>query len=918
MGENNEAIAIQETDGYPLAASNPYFNEHLELTKLLNEAVISTEPNYYVKVHQFPAGKAIMGAAPSRQIAFILAALERYMWLRRELLDFSRRRVQLFDELTAKHEIDHRIYDQRREEVLAPYRAMAAHEHVLFNSVEVMSSLVAAFLRRSLPFTSTDLIALIPYTMFERKADGGVQFTSWLLPGLIGALERFAGEQPIPDDLRTAILTMDAEMKAQVYGSGARDQRLDVRMRDLLGESPSGLPQPGEPWSDAALRDYNEAEPRQQAALQALFAHCSDSMASKPSGKWIKTAEKLIADIGHDAFAATLERYVRLFTAHAAPVKDYNTDLMKGLIWCAPAVERPSLRNAIADAVPSCLKTLYHPQQVEVDGAVYDCGTNAPRAPRIANAIIWALSAMSSLDAVSQLSRVRMRVRNGSVLKTVERALTEIATRLAVSPEELEELAVPDFGLQDGVLNQTFGEWNAAIDFNSGKGLWTWSADGKQSPKSVPAAVKNEFAAEFKELKSQVAEIEKLLPVQKQRIDLLMRDEKTWSFAVWQQRYQEHSFVSLVSSFVIWEWSDDNRDWHAFLPLKTGWIGEHGEGATPPIGEDVTIRLWHPIQQSLATVVAWRTSLENKKLRQPFKQAHREVYLLTDAERQTAVYSNRFAAHIVRQHQFNALCGLRGWKNKLRLLVDDSYPPATKEIPRYNLRVEFWIEGIGDVYSVDTTDTGSFLRLATDQVRFYHLDAAPNESHARGGGYAAGFRGGYRAEVPTPLPLAEIPPLIFSELMRDVDLFVGVASVGNDPTWADGGPEGRFVDYWQHFSFGELSATAQTRGDLLSRLLPKLKIAKVCRLEGRFLHVAGKRRQYKIHLGSGNILMEPNDHYLCIVPSRGMATEGEGGRLFLPFEGDSTLSIILSKAFMLAEDDKIKDQSILSQIGTGK
>jgi hypothetical protein len=31
-----------------------------------------------------------------------------------------------------------------------------------------------------------------------------------------------------------------------------------------------------------------------------------------------------------------------------------------------------------------------------------------------------------------------------------------------------------------------------------------------------------------------------------------------------------------------------------------------------------------------------------------------------------------------------------------------------------------------------------------------------------------------------PLALTEVPPLVFSELMRDVDLFVGVTSVGND------------------------------------------------------------------------------------------------------------------------------------------
>ena len=38
------------------------------------------------------------------------------------------------------------------------------------------------------------------------------------------------------------------------------------------------------------------------------------------------------------------------------------------------------------------------------------------------------------------------------------------------------------------------------------------------------------------------------------------------------------------------------------------------------------------------------------------------------------------------------------------------------------------------------------------------------------------------------------------------------------------------------------------------------------------------------------------------------------GEVFLPFEGDRTLSLILSKAFMLASDAAIKDRSILSQI----
>ena len=98
---------------------------------------------------------------------------------------------------------------------------------------------------------------------------------------------------------------------------------------------------------------------------------------------------------------------------------------------------------------------------------------------------------------------------------------------------------------------------------------------------------------------------------------------------------------------------------------------------------------------------------------------------------------------------------------------------------------------------------------------------------------------------------------------------------------------------------------------MLACLLPRLKIAPRCRLDGRFLAVQGDIRAYKIHLGSGNILMEPNAQYLCIVPGRGGE---ETGDLFLPFEGDRMLAIILSKAFLLADDTRIKDATIVSQI----
>ena len=208
------------------------------------------------------------------------------------------------------------------------------------------------------------------------------------------------------------------------------------------------------------------------------------------------------------------------------------------------------------------------------------------------------------------------------------------------------------------------------------------------------------------------------------------------------------------------------------------------------------------------------------------------------------------------------------------------------KLPNQEMRVEYWVES--PTNNEELGETGIYLYIITDQLRFCRPSGEPR-------------------------PLTEIPPLLFSEIMRDVDLFVGVCSVGNDPAWRDRGQQMGHGAYWENYSFGELSATAQSRKDLLGRLLPKLKIAPHCKLDGKFLVVDGKLRTYKIHLGSGNILMSPNDQYLCIVADRGLRAAGDGG-VFLPFEGDSTLALILSKAMLLINDNKIKDETILRQI----
>ena len=319
-------------------------------------------------------------------------------------------------------------------------------------------------------------------------------------------------------------------------------------------------------------------------------------------------------------------------------------------------------------------------------------------------------------------------------------------------------------------------------------------------------------------------------------------------------------------------------------------------GQEIPINDETCFKLWHPIDSSEEDILAWRIWLEEKNWIQPIKQAHREVYLLTDSEKNTRIYSNRFAAHIIKQHQFKALCEHRGWKSSLILYVDDVFPHPRKLIQDFGLQAEFWVEGLGD--GSDTNEAGTFLYLTTDQVRF-KKQQSPSDTSRR-------FPQENR-EVDS-LPLVEVPPLVLSEIFRDIDLFIGVASVGNDPDWKDAG-QNEHRDYWSSYSFGDLSEFAKIRREILLRLLPKTKIAHRCKLLDRFLEVQGSLRTYKIHLGSGNILMSPHDQYLCIVTA-----PKNTDQIMLPFEGDRVFSIILSKAMLLAEDDKIKDPTIVSQI----
>lgn len=619
----------------------------------------------------------------------------------------------------------------------------------------------------------------------------------------------------------------------------------------------------------------------QRSDYYNLLAALKKTAGGKPTSKFFDSINPIISNIGHQQCQETFITWLK-FAKKVKPevvnpyytiyFQETNTNILKGVLWSLDLTKIDiSIRNIVVELTEVCY--------TKIPG-------KGPAAVAVGNACIYVL-AQSGMEGVSQLSRLKLRIKQSNTQDLIQKYIVESAEKLGVSPEEIEDMSVSNYGLENGELIEEFGDYSAKLSIIAvGKTEIKWTKKDGSSLKSEPTAVKKDFADDLKELKNANVQIQKMLSAQRDRLDRTLIQDRTWTWQNFNQYYAEHGLRSYLADSLIWEFIHENVSISAFK-LNGIWVSVD-EKPIEKLNDQIMVKLWHPALKTTDEVLDWRNFLIKNQIKQPIKQAFREIYLLTDAEVNTRNYSNRMAAHILKQHQFNTLAKLRGWKYSLLGAYDKGYESEIAKInlPKYKLRAEFWISEVNADNAWN--DTGIWNYISTDQVRFIDI----NEN---------------------PVNLIDVPAIVFSEIMRDVDLFVGVASVGNDPEWRDNGGLQQFRNYWESYSFGELGELAKTRKEALERLIPRLKIAKVTEIRDKFVVVKGKIRTYKIHIGSGNILMEPNDQYLCIVADRSAKNVGTEN-VFLPFEGDAVLSIILSKAFLLADDDKIADTTIISQI----
>ena len=250
---------------------------------------------------------------------------------------------------------------------------------------------------------------------------------------------------------------------------------------------------------------------------------------------------------------------------------------------------------------------------------------------------------------------------------------------------------------------------------------------------------------------------------------------------------------------------------------------------------------WHEFQ---------KICFENE-IRQPFKQIFRELYIKTDEEMQM-VRSERYAGNQINPKITVGALRSRRW-------IADAEEGLQKVYYKENL--------IATIYALADWFSPSDIEAPTlEWVAFYDRKSFKEK------------------------PISEIPDIIFSEVMRDVDMAVSVAHAGEiDPEMSH--------------------STIEMRKAIAEFVIPMFKLKNVTFTDSHAL-IKGERGSYSVHLGSG-VIHQEGGPMINVLPVHSQ----HRGRIFLPFvDDDPKTAEVLSKIIFFAEDQKIKDPYILDQL----
>ncbi len=637
------------------------------------------------------------------------------------------------------------------------------------------------------------------------------------------------------------------------------------------------------PWSQIVFDEIAGKDNITASAWHGLLEHGRTLEQTVPGAKWKRRCLDLTNALGDAEVERTFHRWLALgptpgqLSGARSPIED--STYQKGVVWCIALVGTPDVASTIGDFAIACLR------KVPMLGAV---------SQKVGFACIQALGSMECTEAITQLSRLRSKVKHSFARRLIEKSLDVAAKRSGLTVEELEDFSVPSYAIDiEGKAEIIVGDAKATVRLcEEGKVTAIWQNTDGKLVKSVPAHIKKAFASDVKSVSMLAKELEQAFLAQRYRLESCFTSMRSVPIAHWRRYFVEHPLLGFLGRRLIWVFSNEQGWERSGLYSDDEVRGPGGE--VIDLAPAAKVRLWHPLSSEPADLQQWRERIFVLAIRQPFRQAFRECYQLTENELQTRMYSNRFAGTVMRQHQLASLCRARGWEYRLMSTAFDGYNTPTKNLQEWNVQAEFKVdllpdrdESLKDSALAEESGMGISLFVGSDQVRFY--------------------RG--RHEI----ALDEVPAVVFSEVMREVDLFTSVCAIGEDESWMDQGDHGSGI-LNPRFDLREIASLIELRAELLSRVLPTTQIASRCEVERNYLKVQGQLGTYHVQLGWAAVALVADNHSRLLRIPQVMLNAVVLDQLPPSIELDYRTEMILRKAYVLADDWNIRSPELVKQL----
>lgn len=599
--------------------------------------------------------------------------------------------------------------------------------------------------------------------------------------------------------------------------------------------------------------------------LTEAMRHAILCSGTTPSAKWQKKASEIAGRLDHSIYRKSVEDSLTALRKQEYALDQEMRNELSGCIAFLAFMPHAATVNLLSRCIRSFTEQAPNGGQRSGQGF---------------STALWCLEKLGTRDAVMEIILAKSRSRHSPQRSQMQAALGRLSADSGLSSDEIELSALPDHGFsREGRTVISLGDCEAELSLGVGAEVEVeWRSKGKVL-RAMPPRLRKDFPQETAELKRKLKEIEGITFLVKTKLDSWLADPLPMPLETWTRVWHGSPVLQILSEPLIWRFESQSGCFD-LIQTQQGWIDSSGAVTAPP--ENSTCILWHPLDSMPSEVRAWRDLIFRRELIQPIKQAFRETYCLSPDEDWQSPKSEVFSRHIIKQNQAAALLKARGWKVAMKGSFD-SGPSNSRKL----------FERAGVVAHLETIQIDS----EQDFMGFW-LFIMTGELHFSRKGH--------------PLELAQVPQRVFSEAMRDLDLIVGVAGVGQQEGWADLSIEERgWVEtaLYAEQAYQESSGMPKARAEALERLLPRMRIGAKCRLEPRHLLVQGSFNTYQIHLASGRVLIMPEGRSLSI-PLPLLKRQ----KVYLPHRGDETLSQIIDKAFLLADDNMITEPTIRAQL----